>query len=110
MPDCKMGAAMHWIGSQSKAVIVLAVCALCYGVAAAICAATRLLAGRPLATELRAITPALLAPMGVLGSLLIAFLAARTWSNLDRAYGFSAQEANAVLELDRLSDELPPPI
>jgi hypothetical protein len=101
---------VHWIGTQSTTAIALIVCALCYGIAAVVFGATRLLSGRRIAHDLQAITPVLLTPMAVIGGLLIAFLAARTWSNLDRAYGFSAQEANAVWELDRLSHELPPPV
>jgi hypothetical protein len=98
---------MDWIGSQTSVPMALIIYAVCYAVAALIFAVLRLLAKTRLADHLEAITPAMVTPIGVIGGLIIAFLAARVWSNLDHANVYVAQEANAVRELDRLADEMP---
>ena len=76
---------MNWIDAHSTAAIVLIVFALCYSVAALIFGILRILSKYRMARDLEAITPAMVTPIGVIGGLLIAFLAARVWSNLDRA-------------------------
>ena len=97
---------MDWIDSQTSVPMALIVYAICYALAALIFGVLRLLATR-VADHLEAITPAMVTPIGVIGGLIIAFLAARVWSNLDHANVYVAQEANAVRELDRLADEMP---
>ena len=49
----------------------------------------------------------MLTPLAVIAGLLIAFLASRVWSNLDRANTYVAQEASAIRQAVLLSDTLP---
>jgi hypothetical protein len=101
---------MNWIGSQTPAVIASIIFAICYTAAAVIFATLRILARTRFAQGVQEITPAMVTPIGVIGGLLIAFLAARVWSNVDHADAYVVQEANAVREMDRLADELPGPV
>jgi hypothetical protein len=101
---------MNWIAAHSPAAIALIVFALCYSVAALIFGILRVLSKYRVARDLEAITPAMVTPIGVIGGLLIAFLAARVWSNLDRANSYVGQEANAIRELDQLAGEMPPTV
>ena len=76
---------MDWIGSQPPEVITLIAFVLCYAVAALIFGIIRFLSRMRAAEGLQAITPAMVTPIGVIGGLLIAFLAGRVWANLDNA-------------------------
>ena len=99
-----------WVESQSVAAITLLVCGFCYLLTAAVLLAmAALVAVRPRVAEaLKATSPVMLTPLAVVASLLIVFLAARVWSNLDRANTLVAKEAGAVGELVLLADALPP--
>ena len=99
-----------WVESQPVAAIALLVCGFCYLLAAAVLvAAAALAAARPtIADALKATTPVMLTPLAVIAGLLIVFLAARVWGNLDRANALVAQEAGAVRELILLAGALPP--
>lgn len=96
-----------WIESQSTITIAALVFALNYAVAAAIFAATRLVAQRRIAVDLKATTPVMLTPLSVLTGLLIAFLASHVWANIDRAHTYIAQEGSALRDVVMLADELP---
>ncbi len=96
-----------WIESQSTAVIVLVVLGLFYALAAIVFVAAVIMSHLRIAPELNAITPVLLTPLSMIASLLIAFLAARVWANVDRANTFIGQEASAIRETMLLSDTLP---
>jgi hypothetical protein len=96
-----------WIESQDVAVITLIVFALCYAIAAIIFAAAIIVSRRRIATDLKATTPVMLTPLSVIASLLIAFLASRVWSNVDRANSYVAQEASAISQMVLLTDALP---
>jgi cytochrome bd-type quinol oxidase subunit 2 len=74
-----------WLESQSTAVIVLLVFAICYALGAIVFFAVKTISRRPIAEQLNATTPVMLTPLAVIAGLLIAFLASRVWSNLDRA-------------------------
>ena len=52
----------------------------------------------------------MLTPLGVILGLLIGFLAARVWTNLDRAVEYVGQEAGALRETVLLVDTLPPDV
>jgi hypothetical protein len=96
-----------WIESQDIAVIVLLVGALCYALAAAIFAAAVLVARRRIAADLKATSPVMLTPLSVFAALVITFLAARVWSNVDHANSYVTQEANAIREAIFPADALP---
>jgi hypothetical protein len=96
-----------WIESQPTASIALLVFAFSYLVAAAIFLATMVISRWRIAGDLKGMTPVMLTPLSVIVGLLIAFLASRVWTNIDRATAFIAQEASAIRETILLSDALP---
>lgn len=98
-----------WIGSQSAAVIVLLMFGLCYTLAGVIFFLTAMISRHRVAADLKSLTPVLLTPLSVIAGLLIAFLAARVWNNLDHANAYVAQEAIAINEVVLLVDTLPGP-
>jgi hypothetical protein len=96
-----------WLESQSIPVITVVVFAACYALAAVIFAAGVLISRWPVGTELKATTPVMMTPIGIITGLLIAFLASRVWTNLDHARNYVAQEASAIRETALLADHLP---
>jgi hypothetical protein len=96
-----------WIESQDTAIIAVLVFALSYLLAAAIFVAGAAISRRRIAVELKATTPVMLTPLAVIAGLLIAFLASRVWSNVDRANAYVAQEASAIERVLLYSDNLP---
>ncbi len=98
---------IEWIESQSVAAIAFLVFGSCYALAAAVLAAGMAVAARPIASALKATTPTMMTPVSVIAGLLIAFLATRVWTNLDRANSLVAQEASAIRESTLLANALP---
>jgi len=86
---------------------VLLVLSLCYLLTALVFVAARILPRYAVATYLKATTPTMLTPLSAILALLMAFLAARIWENLDQANTYAAQEASAVNETILLSSTLP---
>ena len=76
-------AMIHWIESHSTPAIAAIVFCLCYTVAAAAFGIAVALSRRPIAEQLRTISPVTLTPLAVVLGLLIAFLAARVWEMAD---------------------------
>jgi hypothetical protein len=99
-----------WVESQSAPVIAVIAFAASYAVVLLLVWATAALARRPIWVELKATTPVMLTPLAVVTGLLIAFLAARVWGNLDRANGYVAQEAGAIREIVVLNGAMPEPL
>ena len=97
-----------WVESQSVGGIAVIVFGFCYLMAALILAAVVAAATRPaIAAALRLTSPTMLTPLSLIAGLLIAFLAARVWSNVDHAHGLFSQEVRAVHEAIRLGNALP---
>jgi hypothetical protein len=86
---------MLWIEAQWTTVIALLVFGVCYMLTASIACLAVILSRRAVAKELKAIAP-VLTPLCVVLGLLIGFLAARVWTNLDRANQYVGQEAGAL--------------
>jgi hypothetical protein len=57
---------------------------------------------------LKALSPGMLSPMGILFALIVGFLAVGVWGNVDRADEAVAEEASALRSIVLLSDDLPP--
>ena len=95
---------VSWIESQPIPVIAVLMFAFSYALAAAIFAATAILARRPVGEELKTISPVTLTPLAVILGLLIAFLASRVWENVGHARDYVGEEAGA------LSNALPPEV
>jgi hypothetical protein len=100
----------HWVESQSTLVITLVVFGFCYVLTIAIFGAAEILSRRPVGKELKAASPATLPPLAIILALLIAFLASRVWTNVDRAGEYVGQEASALREAVLLADALPPDV
>jgi hypothetical protein len=101
---------MNWIEAQSTAVIVVLLFGFCYLLAAGIFLLALKLSRRPTAQGMKTIAPTMLTPLGVILGLLIGFLAARVWTNLDRAVEYVGQEAGALRETVLLVETLPPDV
>jgi hypothetical protein len=98
---------LWWLETQQTPVIVLVVFAFCYLLAALILIALAVLSRGPIASALPVTSPAMLTPLGVTG-LVIAFLAARVWANVDHAQTYVAQEASGIRQAMLISSVLPP--
>jgi hypothetical protein len=98
---------LFWIESQPTPVIALLVFALCYTLAAIVFFVTATMSRRLIADQLKATTPVMLTPLAIISGLLIAFLASRVWSNVDRANTYIAQEASAIRQSVLFADTLP---
>jgi hypothetical protein len=96
-----------WIESQPTPLIVLLVFGLCYALAALVYILMMSLSGRPIAAELKATSPTMLTPLGVIIGLVIAFLASHVWSNLNNANTYVMREASALRGAVLLADALP---
>jgi hypothetical protein len=101
---------MSWIEAQSTFAIGGFVFGFCYLLAGVIFCLTLMLSRRAVAQSLKEIAPTTLTPLGVILGLLIGFLAARVWANLDRANQYVGQEAGALRETILLTDALPPDV
>ena len=59
---------------------------------------------------MQTISPSLLSPLGTLTGILIVFIAARVWANLDRAKQYMNHEINDLRQAALLVDALPPDV
>lgn len=98
----------QWIESHHSAVIALILFAFWYGLAAVILFVVATIEQRSALAHLKPTTPSMLTPLSLVAGLLIAFLAARVWANLDHANAYVANEASALRESVMLSESLPP--
>jgi Protein of unknown function (DUF4239) len=87
------------------AVVVLAAMTL---LTAGIYALVMWLAQGGRADALKAVSPGMLPPMGILFALIVGFMAVGVWDNVERADEAIADEASALRSVVILSDELPP--
>ena len=78
-----------------------------YLLAAAIFCAAAVLSRRAAGRDLQPVAPGILSPLGALLAVLIAFLAARVWTNFDRGEEYVGHEAAALRETVLLADSLP---
>jgi hypothetical protein len=98
---------LSWVESQDTAVIALLVFAFCYLLAAFMAAIGALISRLAIAHHVNATTPAMLTPLGVITGLVIAFLAARVWTNVDHAHVYVAEEASEIRQAVLLTEVLP---
>jgi hypothetical protein len=98
---------LSWVESQDAPVIALLVFAFCYLLAAFMFVVGALISRFAIAHHVNATTPAMLTPLGVITGLVIAFLAARVWANVDHAHVYVAQEASEIRQAVLLTEALP---
>jgi hypothetical protein len=99
MVDWVEGLPVLWMG-----IVVFAGMAL---LALAIYLAAMALAGGERAPVLKALSPGMLPPMGILFALIVGFVAAGVWGEVDRAEDAVDVEASALRSVVLLSEELP---
>lgn len=97
-----------WIQSEPPAVIAAIVFGLSYLVALTILGGCCVVSQWRAAAHLRATTPVMLTPLSVIAGLLIAFLAARVWGNLDRAASSIGEEASSIRQAVLFTEACPP--
>lgn len=97
-----------WIPDLPVIWIALVVCAGMALLTAGIYAVVMWLADGERADALKAVSPGMLPPMGILFALIVGFLAVGVWGNVDRADDAIADEASGLRSVVILSDELPP--
>ena len=101
---------IFWLESQSTEMIALVVFGFIY-LAAAITFLVVVRASRAsVKEELRTVTPGVLSPLGAILGIMIAFLAARVWANVDRAEEYVTQEISALRQAALIVKSLPPDV
>jgi branched-subunit amino acid transport protein len=97
-----------WLPNLPVVWIALVVFAGMALLTAAIYAIVMRLAEGERAGALKAVSPGMLSPMGILFGLIVGFLAVGVWGNVDRAEEALDNEASALRSVVLLSDNLPP--
>jgi hypothetical protein len=97
-----------WIESQSAPVIAAIVFGLVYLAAAVVFLLAAWASRLPPGKQVGSLTPALLSPLGTILGILIVFLAARVWANVDRAHEYLSHEISALREAALIVNSLPP--
>jgi Protein of unknown function (DUF4239) len=97
-----------WIESQPTPFIAAIVFALVYLAAAAVFLLAAWASRLPAGKHVGSLTPALLSPLGTVLGILIVFLAARVWANVDRAHEYVSHEISSLREAALIVNSLPP--
>jgi hypothetical protein len=96
-----------WIHGLPVALMAVLVFAATYGTAALLHAIVLTLARGDRARDFKGVSPALLSPLGVMFGLMVAFLAAQIWGDVDRGNGAVNREASALRAVVLLSPSFP---
>jgi hypothetical protein len=96
-----------WLHDLPIGWMALVVFAATYVVASAICLVVALLASGERVRIFRSVSSALLSPMGTLFALLVAFMAAQVWSDIDQAETAVSREASALRNVALLAASFP---
>jgi hypothetical protein len=98
---------IYWIEAQSTFGIAVIVLLVTYAFAAIVFWVVTILSRRPVAEELKTISPVTLTPLAVILGLLIAFLAARVWDTVNQAHEQVGREISKLSEAALLARSLP---
>jgi hypothetical protein len=109
-PRAKGESMILWIEWQRTEVIFLIVFGLTYLAAALVVLIVALASRTSIGAELQTVTPGILSPLGAILGILIAFLAARVWANVDRAEEYVTQEISALRQAALIVKSLPPDV
>src|SRR5215203_1786835 len=96
-----------WIHGLPVAIMAVLVFAATYGAAALLYAIVLTLARGERARDFKGVSPGLLSPLGVIFGLMVAFLAAQIWGDVDRANGAVNREASALRAVVLMSPSFP---
>lgn len=102
-----MHAIIYWIEAQSTLGIAIIVLLVTYAFAGIVFWVATILSRRPIAEEIKTISPVTLTPLAVILGLLIAFLAARVWDNVSQAQQQVGREISQLSVAALLSKTLP---
>ncbi|MBX9776225.1 MAG: DUF4239 domain-containing protein [Xanthobacteraceae bacterium] len=105
-----MHTVIYWIEAQATLGIAIIVLLVTYTFAAIVFWIVTILSRRPVAEELKTISPVTLTPLAVILGLLIAFLAARVWDNVNQAHEQVGREISKLSEAALLARTMPPDI
>ncbi|MFL5474016.1 MAG: hypothetical protein ACJ8AM_16800, partial [Gemmatimonadales bacterium] len=92
-----------WIHDLPVALMAVLVFAATYGIAAVIYAIVFRLARGDRVRDFKGVSAGLLSPLGVIFGLMVAFLAAQIWGDVDRANAAVNREASALRAVILLS-------
>src|SRR3984893_11698898 len=96
-----------WLHNLPVPWMALVVFGFTYLLAAAIHASVAVLARGERTKQLTAISPGMLAPLGIIFGLFVAFTAAQVWSDNDHAGAAVSREASALRAVTLLAAGLP---
>jgi hypothetical protein len=96
-----------WLHALPVVWMGVVIFAATYLVAAGIYALVTALAAGERARAFKAISPGMLPPLGIIFGLLVAFIAAQVWNDLDRAHAAVNREASALRAVVLLSASFP---
>ena len=97
----------HWLHNLPVAWMALVVFSATYLVTCGIYATVLVLARGERARAFKAVSPGMLPPMGIIFGLLVAFLAAQVWGDLDHGQAAVTREASALRAVVLLSASFP---
>ena len=98
---------IDWLHNLPLGGMALAVFVVTYVVAAGIYWLVMALAVGERARAFKAISPGMLPPLGIIFGLLVAFIAAQVWGDLDRAHAAVNREASALRAIVLLAASFP---
>jgi len=98
---------IHWFQHLRTAWMSLVVFAVIYLIAGGIYWLVMALAVGERARAFKAISPGMLPPLGIIFGLLVAFMAAQVWGDLDRAHAAVNREASALRAVVLLARSFP---
>jgi len=98
---------IDWLHNLPLGWMALAVFVVTYLVAAGIYWLVMALAVGERARAFKAISPGMLPPLGIIFGLLVAFIAAQVWGDLDRAHAAVNREASALRAIVLLATSFP---
>jgi hypothetical protein len=97
-----------WIESLPTPVTAAVVFGFVYLAAAAVFLLAAWASRLPVGKHVGSLTPATLSPLGTILGILIVFLAARVWANVDRAHEYVSHEVSSLREAALIVNSLPP--
>jgi hypothetical protein len=101
---------IFWLESQSTQIIALIVFGFMYLAAAIIFIVAAQASRLSLRAELPTVSAGVLSPLGAILGIMIAFLAARVWANVDRAEEYVTQEISSLRQAALIVKSLPPDV
>lgn len=97
----------NWLHNLPIFWMAVVIFLFCYLMAAIVFLAVSALARRPIGAALRGFSPGMLSPLGVIFGLLVAFIAAQVWGDVEHARVAVDREANSLRSVVLLAAAFP---